>query len=83
MTNPFAALWSLVRNEPVGAQGVVQTGIALGTAFGLGWNPTQIGATMAFTAALLGFLVRSAVTPNPAAKAQVAAALATPSPQQP
>lgn len=78
--NPFAALWSLITKEPVGAQAVVQTGIALGTAFGLGWNATQIGATMAFSTALFGFLTRAAVTPNPTVKAQVAAALATPPP---
>ena len=45
-------------------QGLVQTGIALGVSFGLHMSPEQVGAIVAFTAALLAFLTRSSVTPN-------------------
>ena len=47
-----------------GAQALVQASIALATAFGLNWNGVQIGATMAFSAAVLAFLTQKAVTPS-------------------
>lgn len=50
--------------EPVMFMAVVQAGIALLTAFGLHLTAEQVGAIMAFTAALLGLIVRAQVSPN-------------------
>jgi hypothetical protein len=52
-----------IRQEPVLFQGVIQSTLALGTAFGLSLSPTQMGAIFAFTAALLAFWTRTMVTP--------------------
>lgn len=56
-------LASLVKRWPVRAQALIVASIAVGTAFGLGWNGAQVGAVSAFTAALLAFLTEQAVTP--------------------
>lgn len=73
-------LWSLVLQQPVYAQALVQASIALATAFGLNWNGVQIGATMAFSAAVLAFLTQKAVTPieNPVIRAGTAVTVTTP-----
>lgn len=73
-------LWSLVLQQPVYAQALVQASIALATAFGLNWNGVQIGATMAFSAAVLAFLTQQAVTPieNPVIPAGTAVTVTTP-----
>ncbi len=73
-------LWSLVLQQPVYAQALVQASIALATAFGLNWNGVQIGATMAFSAAVLAFLTQKAVTPieNPVVRAGTAVTVTTP-----
>lgn len=57
------AVWDLILREPVYTQALVVAGIAMGTAFGLGWNGAQVGAVSAFSAALLAFLTKQAVTP--------------------
>ena len=64
MSNPFAGLLALLRAEPIQAQAMVQTGVALGCAFGLGLSAQQIAAIIAFTASVLAFVTRQAVTPN-------------------
>lgn len=61
--NPVAWLWQRILEEPVFTQALVVAVIAMGTAFGLGWTGAQVGAVTAFSAALLGFLTRKAVTP--------------------
>lgn len=53
-------LWS---REPAMFLAVVQAGLALGLSFGLHLTPERIGAIMAFSAAVLGFVTRSQVTP--------------------
>lgn len=53
-------LWS---REPVLTLTVVQGAIGLGTAFGLGLTAGQVGAIMAFTASVLGWIARESVTP--------------------
>ena len=68
-------LWALVQVEPVGAQAVVQTGVTLAVAFGLHLTGDQVAAVVAFNVAILAFLTRKAVTPNPTVAAQVQAAL--------
>lgn len=56
-------LATLIKRWPVRAQALIVATIAMGTAFGLGWNGVQVGAVSAFTAALLAFLTEQAVTP--------------------
>jgi hypothetical protein len=51
--------------EPVMALAVVQTVIALAVSFGLDVTAEQVGAITAATAAILGFITRSRVTPEP------------------
>jgi hypothetical protein len=60
----FRGIWTLILSEPVYAQALVVAGIALGSAFGLGWTGAQVGAVSAFSAALLSFMTRQAVTPT-------------------
>jgi len=76
------ALWSLVKKWPVRAQALIVASIALGTAFGLGWNGAQVGAVAAFTAALLAFLTEQAVTPisEPTLAAGTSVTVVTPGP---
>jgi hypothetical protein len=55
--------WGLVKRNPVRAQALAVATVTLGTAFGLGWDGTQVGAVTGLTAAALAFLTESAVTP--------------------
>jgi hypothetical protein len=54
---------SFIRSEPVAAQAVVQAGLALVCAFGAHLTVEQIGATLAFSAAVLGLITRQLVSP--------------------
>ncbi len=54
---------SLLGREPVMWLALVQTALALIISFGLGLTVEQVGTIMAFSAAILGFLARSQVTP--------------------
>jgi hypothetical protein len=51
------AIWGKIEAQPVGAQGIIVAGVALGTSFGLGWTGEQVGAVTGFSAAVIGFLV--------------------------
>lgn len=53
-------LWA---REPVLTLALVQAAIGLATAFGLDLTSEQVGAVMAFTAALLGWVAREQVMP--------------------
>lgn len=57
-------LWSRVNRYPQRAQSFVVATIALGTAFGLGWDGIQVGAVAAFSAAVLALITEKAVTPT-------------------
>ena len=59
----IGAVWSLVLREPVYTQALVVACIAMGSAFGLGWDGVQVAAVSSFSAALLSVLTRQAVTP--------------------
>lgn len=59
----LSSIWQRILAEPVYTQGVVVAAIALGTAFGLGWNGAQVGAVSALSAAVLSWLTRQSVTP--------------------
>ncbi len=60
--------WSLVKRYPVRFQAIIVAGLALLTAFGLTWSAAQVGAVVAFTAAVLAFFTEQAVTPIEDAK---------------
>ena len=55
----------LFDREPVMFMAVVQALLALLIAFGLNLTGDQVGAIMAFSAALLALVVRQNVTPTP------------------
>ena len=55
---------NLFTREPVLTLAVVQAAIALVVSFGLDLSPEQVGAILAFTAAVLGWLTRTKVTPT-------------------
>ena len=63
---------SLVSREPaalaMGLLAIIESGIALGVAFGLGWTAEQTAAVVAFSTTVLalggGLFVRSKVTPS-------------------
>lgn len=55
---------SLWNREPAMVMAVVQCAIALAISFGLHLSTEQTGAVVAFTAALLGLITRSRVTPT-------------------
>ena len=50
--------------EPVMLMAVIQAGVALAVGFGLNWSGDQVALVLAFSAALLGFIARSQVTPT-------------------
>ena len=53
-------LWA---REPTLVLAVVQAALALGIGFGLRVTPEQMALVMAFTAAVLGLITRSQVSP--------------------
>lgn len=61
----LGGIWGRIVDEPVLTLALVQAGIALLVSFGLQWTPEQVGAFLAVTAALLGWIARSRVTPVP------------------
>lgn len=52
------------KREPAMILAVVQAIIALAISFGFGLSPEQVGSILAVTAAVLGLVVRSQVTPT-------------------
>ena len=60
----WGGLTDRISQEPVLTQGVVVAGVALGTAFGLGWDGVQVGAVTAFSAAFLSLVARQKVSPT-------------------
>ena len=62
-------------NEPVLIISMIQSGIALGVAFGLNVTPGQMAAILTFSGTLLAVLARALVTPNQLAEARVAEGL--------
>jgi hypothetical protein len=61
--NALRGVGALIKRWPVRAQALIVAGIAMGSAFGLGWDGAQVGAVSAFTAAALALLTEQAVTP--------------------
>ena len=58
-----AGIWARVTQEPVMTLAIVQAALALAVSFGLGWTGEQVGAVVALSAAVLGWIARSRVTP--------------------
>lgn len=56
-------IWDRLMAEPVMVLAVVQMGLALVVAFGLQLSGEQVGAIVAFSAAVLGLVARQKVTP--------------------
>lgn len=54
---------TILDREPVMFMAVIQAGLALAVSFGLNLDGMQTGAIMAFSAAVLGLIARSRVTP--------------------
>ncbi len=54
----------LIKTEPVAFQAIVQAGLGLFLSFGVGLTVEQMGAILAFTATVLAFFTRKAVTPT-------------------
>lgn len=54
---------SIFGREPVMYMAVIQAALAAAAGFGLGLSGEQIGLIMAVSAAVLGFIARSRVTP--------------------
>jgi hypothetical protein len=55
---------SMLREEPVLTLAVVQSSIAMLVGFGLAWSGEQVGLVVGFSAAVLGWIARSQVTPH-------------------
>lgn len=64
LRNMWAGIWSRIKDEPVATGGIVQMGIAMFVAFGLGWTGEQVGAVVALSAALLSWIARKQTTPT-------------------
>ena len=60
----WGGLVDRINSEPVAILTVVQMAIALLVSFGLGLTGEQTGAIVAFTAAILGAISRTQVTPT-------------------
>ena len=58
-----SAVWQRIQDEPAMTLAVIQAAIALFVAFGLNLSGDQVGAIVAVTAAFLGWVTRSQVTP--------------------
>lgn len=54
---------NLIDREPAAIMAAIQAAIALAVGFGLGWTAEQVALVVAFSAAVLGLITRSKVTP--------------------
>lgn len=54
---------NLFDREPAATLAVVQAALALAVGFGLDLSAEQVGLILAFTAAVLGWITRTQVTP--------------------
>lgn len=63
MIDLWNGLVERVNGEPVMVLAVIQTAIALAVSFGLNLSTDQVGALLAVSAAVLGLIARSKVSP--------------------
>lgn len=59
-------MFDYIKAEPAMVMAAVQAALSLGVSFGLQLTVEQAGAIMAFSAAVLGLVVRRMVSPAPA-----------------
>jgi hypothetical protein len=57
-------MWKLIKEEPVALQTIIQAALALAISFGAKLSGGNVGAILAVSAAVLGFVTRKAVTPT-------------------
>lgn len=57
------AIKTRITDEPVLTLALIEAALALAVGFGLGWTAEQVSMVVAFSAALLGWVARGAVTP--------------------
>ena len=57
----MGTIWN---REPVMIMALVQSAVALSISFGVGLSAEQVGAIMAFSAAIVGFITRTQVSPG-------------------
>ena len=60
----WQAIKDRITKEPVMTLALLEAGLALAVGFGLNWTAEQLSLVVAFSAALLGWVARSQVTPN-------------------
>lgn len=60
----WAGIWDRITGEPVMTLAIIQMALALAVSFGLQWTGEQVGAVVAFSAAVLGWIARSQVSPS-------------------
>ena len=63
MRTIWDGIWSRITGEPVMTLAIIQMALALAVSFGLGLTGEQVGAVVAFSAAILGWIARSKVSP--------------------
>lgn len=57
------AIVDRIKNEPVLTLALIQSAVALAVGFGLAWSGEQVALFVAFSAAVLGWIARSRVSP--------------------
>ena len=63
MTDIWNGIWSRITGEPVMTLAIIQMALALFVSFGLQLSGEQVGAIVAFSAAVLAWIARSKVSP--------------------
>ncbi len=63
MKRIWSGIWGRITGEPVMTLAIIQMALALAVSFGLQWTGEQVGAVVAFAAAVLGWVARSRVSP--------------------
>jgi len=63
MTTLWNGIWSRITQEPVMTLAIIQMALALFVSFGLQLSGEQVGALVAFSAAILAWIARSKVSP--------------------
>ncbi|MCC6311342.1 MAG: hypothetical protein IT345_10550 [Trueperaceae bacterium] len=58
------AIADRIKTEPVLTLAVIQAGVAVMVGFGLQWSGEQVALVVSFSAAILGWIARSRVSPT-------------------
>ena len=60
----MSAITDRIKHEPVLTLAVIQAGVACAVGFGLQWTGEQVALVVSLSAAVLGWIARSRVTPD-------------------